>query len=137
MAEGLVLLSWDIRSTIGGLDQVCCHWGPVDGGSRSERNGAVCEAIYGVHASEGWHHTANSNRGADSIIFAYGQQLENLVTDFDGAWYSESDGSEVGSACIGDTFSELDTNWNVQLGNKYFLLPKLWQPAVGCKLSLS
>ena len=101
------------------------------------QNGAVCEAIYGVHASEGWHHTANANRGADSIIFAYGQQLANLVTDFDGAWYSESDGSEVGSACIGDTFSELDTNWNVQLGSKYFLLPKLWQPAVGCKLSLS
>jgi len=82
--------------------------------------------------------TANGDLGADSMVTGYAQQLAQTVTDSQSnAWYSESDGKEVGSACEGDFgpgFSLGSQNSNVQFGDKRFLVQSLWQRGVGCTM---
>lgn len=113
------------------------------------QDGAVCEPIYGIggqppagSSSAGTQSkgrsarvTANGNLGGDSMLVSYAQQLANIVTDFQGAWYSDQDGSEAGSACWrrGGAVAA-SSSWNIQLKDKRFLVPSLWQPGRGCTL---
>jgi hypothetical protein len=117
------------------------------------QNGAVCEPIYGMSGSSqpgsgsnsrptstqsnGGNArvlaTANGDLGGDSILVSYAQQLANIVTDFQGAWYSDLDGSEAGSACWKQG-GPITASWNVQFKDKRFLVPLLWQPGRGCTL---
>ena len=59
--------------------------------------------------------TANGDLGGgESILIPYGQQLANVVTDFQGSWYSDLYGSDADRAVVGDrgahpvTASELE-----------------------------
>lgn len=114
------------------------------------QNGAVCEPIYGMSGQSdssllGTPHskgrgsarvtTANGDLGGDSMVVSYAQQLANIVTDFRGAWYSDQDGSEAGSACWrwGGPVAN-NSSWNIQLKDKRFLVPQLWQSGRGCTL---
>ena len=57
----------------------------------------------GCQPVSGGRPTANGDLGADSMVTGYAQQLAQTITDYQqAAWYSDSDGLEVGSACEGD-----------------------------------
>ena len=98
-------------------------------------SGQVCEPVKG-------RPTANGDLGADSIVVGYAQQLANSITDYEGAWYSNYNGLEVSSSCNGNfgegvvVTGQSGVNSNVVLGGKPFLLQSLWQPGVGCRMSL-
>ena len=92
----------------------------------------------GCQPVSGGRPTANGDLGADSMVTSYAQQLAQAITDYQqAAWYSDSDGLEVGSACEGDFgpgFSLSASNSNVQFGDRRFLVQSLWQRGVGCTL---
>jgi hypothetical protein len=94
----------------------------------------------GCQPVSGGRPTANGDLGADSMVTGYAQQLAQSITDSQAnAWYSDSDGLEVGSACEGDFgpgFSLSASNSNVQFGDKRFLVQSLWQRGVGCTLRI-
>ena len=79
----------------------------------------------------------NGNVGADSVAVGYAQQLAQTLTDSQHyTWYSDVDGSEVSSACLG-SFGNYDTaqgNSNLKVGSKEFLVQEIWQRGVGCTL---
>ena len=92
----------------------------------------------GCQPVSGGRPTANGDLGADSMVTGYAQQLAQSITDSQSdAWFSESDGKEVGSACAGDFgpgFSLSEHNSNVQFGDRRFLVQSLWQRGLGCTM---
>ena len=77
--------------------------------------------------------SVNDNPGADSIASTYGQQLVNIITDWDGAWNRRTDGLEASDACEGQFGVDISkSNWNIMAGDKRFLVQEFWKPGYGC-----
>lgn len=77
--------------------------------------------------------SVNGNPGADSIASTYGQQLVNIITDWDGAWNRRTDGLEASDACEGQFGVDISkSNWNIMAGDKRFLVQEFWKPGHGC-----
>jgi len=80
--------------------------------------------------------TVNSNFGADSMASVYAHEVAELVTDYAQAWYSNAGSNlENGDACawqFSDAVEAGTTNWNEVVGNKKYLLQKMFLPGVGC-----
>ena len=92
-----------------------------------------CEGIVGAP-------TANENIGADSMVNILAHEIAEVVTNDDKAWNDESLGSngENGDICswdfqLGETPN--NTNWNIVVGQKKFLVQSMYQVDYGCVLS--
>ena len=68
----------------------------------------------------------------------YAHELAEVVTDYMGAWYFDDsvDLMENGDACVWEFGTLNNGNSNVVIGEKNFLIQKMWVPEYGCKLSL-
>ena len=73
------------------------------------------------------------------MAVGYALQLVQTLTDYQlFAWYSDSTGLEVGSACYGHFGPDFDlsrNNSNIVVGGKKFLVQEIWQRGVGCTLA--
>ena len=83
----------------------------------------------------GFSPLANGDLGADSMVSVYAHELAETITDpnYD-AWYSDVSYNECADLCNFD-FNTL-ANWNLLVGRKKFLVQFLFQPHVGCVMSL-
>ena len=85
--------------------------------------------------------TANGDLGGDSIAVGYAQQLAQILTNSEHyTWYSDTDGKEVSSACLGmfgPGFNLAHNNSNIVVGNKMFLVQEIWQRGVGCTMQIN
>lgn len=80
--------------------------------------------------------TANNNLGGDSIANLYAVALASIVTNWNSAWYFDSDpGIDIGSKCLWE-FGGGGKNFNQRIGNYNYLLQLLWKPGYGCQLPL-
>ena len=84
--------------------------------------------------------TANGNLGADSIVNTLAHEIAEVVTNDDGAWTDGSNTSngECGDICgwdfqLGENPN--NTNWNIVVGQKKFLVQSMYQVDYGCVLS--
>eukprot|EP01037_Dinobryon_pediforme_P020913 gene20913-21652_t len=114
-------------------DQVVKYALVGDPSTAPGQTGSVCEPVSG-------RPTANGDLGADSMAVGYAQQLAQTVTDYQQfAWFSDSNGLEVGSACygrFGPNFNSQTDNSNIVVGGRNYLVQELWQRGVGCTLQL-
>jgi hypothetical protein len=72
------------------------------------------------------------------MVTMYAHEIAEVVTDYVGAWYFDtSPFFESGDVCVWD-FGALPpaANSNVVVGQKSFLVQKMWVPTEGCRLSL-
>eukprot|EP00597_Dinobryon_sp_UTEXLB2267_P004760 CAMPEP_0170076792 /NCGR_PEP_ID=MMETSP0019_2-20121128/13728_1 /TAXON_ID=98059 /ORGANISM="Dinobryon sp., Strain UTEXLB2267" /LENGTH=244 /DNA_ID=CAMNT_0010288713 /DNA_START=344 /DNA_END=1078 /DNA_ORIENTATION=- len=79
--------------------------------------------------------TANGNLGADSMVTVYAHEIAETITNYANAWYFNSNQFENADACSWD-FGDYTGNSNVVLGNKKFLVQRMWVPTKGCVISL-
>lgn len=101
---------------------------------------SLCETIWDGSP------TANHNLGADSMVQIYAHEILEIVSDYASAWYFDSEavdsggaslhGEENGDACQWTYGRMIDSNSNVQIGSKNFLIQQNWVPKHGCQLSL-
>ena len=103
---------------------------PSSGPSDSQ---AYCEGIAGAP-------TVNGNIGADSMVNILAHEIAEVVTNDDKAWNDESlDGDgENGDICgwdfqLGENPN--NTNWNIVVGQKKFLVQSIYRVDYGCVLS--
>ena len=98
-----------------------------DPSSAPGRSGQVCIPL-------GGNPTANGDPSADNMAVGYAQQLANIVTDGTyGGWFSDKNGLEAGSACAYNFGIDLlQSQYNVLVGSKKFLLSSVWLPLIGC-----
>mmetsp|Transcript_7557 Transcript_7557/g.10684 ORF Transcript_7557/g.10684 Transcript_7557/m.10684 type:complete len:461 (+) Transcript_7557:99-1481(+) len=94
-------------------------------------NGEACEQIR--FSDPGG--TANNNLGADSMVSVYAHEMAETITNYNGAWYFNSNGNENGDACYWD-FGDYSGNSNMVAGTKRFLVQQMWVPTKGCVMSL-
>mmetsp|Transcript_22911 Transcript_22911/g.32908 ORF Transcript_22911/g.32908 Transcript_22911/m.32908 type:complete len:464 (+) Transcript_22911:91-1482(+) len=94
-------------------------------------NGEQCEQIR--FSDPGG--TANNNLGADSMVSVYAHEMAETITNYNGAWYFNSNGNENGDACYWD-FGDYSGNSNMVAGTKRFLVQQMWVPTKGCVMSL-
>jgi hypothetical protein len=99
------------------------------------QSGQACAPISGSGRA-----TANGDLGGDSIAVGYAQQLAQTLTNSQHyTWYSDTDGTEVSSACLGmfgPGFDLAQNNSNIVVGNKKFLVQEIWQRGVGCTMHI-
>ena len=99
------------------------------------QSGQACAPISGTGRV-----TANGDLGGDSIAVGYAQQLAQTLTNSKHyTWYSDTDGAEVSSACLGlfgPGFNLAQNNSNIVVGNKKFLVQEIWQRGVGCTMHI-
>jgi hypothetical protein len=107
-----------------------------DSSTAPGNSGQVCAPISGNGRV-----TANGDLGGDSIAVGYAQQLaQTLTNSAHYTWYSDIDGAEVSSACLGmfgPGFDLTQNNSNILVGNKMFLVQEIWQRGVGCTMRIS
>ena len=80
--------------------------------------------------------SVNGNSGADAVVNSYGLELANTITGWSGAWYRDSVGEwagGVGDVCLFNFGVDLSqTNWNIEVGTKKFLVQDIWRNGYGC-----
>ena len=80
--------------------------------------------------------SVNGNSGADAVVNSYGLELANTITGWSGAWYRDSMGEwrgDVGDVCLFNFGVDLSqTNWNIEVGTKKFLVQDIWRNGYGC-----
>ena len=79
--------------------------------------------------------TANGNVGADNLLVTYAQQIAGTITNYNhDSWYTEVNDwePEVADSCDFGTAAK----FNLQVGTKRFLVPPLYIPGKGCRMSL-
>jgi len=94
-------------------------------------NGYQCEEIISTDPGG----TANNNLGADSMVSVYAHEIAETITNYNFAWYFNSNGNENGDACFWD-FGAYTGNSNMVAGTKRFLVQQMWVPTKGCLMTL-
>lgn len=100
-------------------------------------NGIYCEQIL--------NNTANGSLGGDSLVNIYSHEVEETVTNYDQkGWYFDSSNTCLPGTCAGfenadfcnwSFNTDVNSNSNMVIGGKPYLIQSLWQPGYGCVLS--
>ena len=81
-------------------------------------------------------YSVNGNAGADALINIYAHELVETITNWDNAWYTDypfEGGVEIADRCNFDFGVDVSqVNWNIQVGEKKFLVQNIWRPGHGC-----
>ena len=92
----------------------------------------LCEELNSINSP-------NKNGGADAIVNIYAHEMVEIITNWDYAWYLDSEGAysgEIGDLCLFNFGVDTSTtNWNIEVGAKKFLVQTIWRPGYGCVYS--